>query len=954
MSSDYYKQGAYIRFARRLLFAWLVIFSLLALLNGVFSKELEKLAPLFILNHIQIVTLAGAILLLNICSLISLLRDAKIHAYKAYTKTASQSDELVLLNRASYLANTLVLTISLQGLVLILARIIQGANSALTLYSCLLMLSMFSPLNRSALIRVALFAALNLGAYGSIRELIGVQSVAAQSSLELIFFLGMILALTVKAISSADTANLSIDSKSLNNTNFPKSRNQLFEELIERAKYQLAREYASELAWRVPLVLILGLLVLFGPILFFALKTGAVLYGGFGVATLGLITMFVLSRAKTLEAIDAVSLLTALVAGLAWIILLFSGVSSNEIGKGAGIELYICAALAAQGLLYALLPIRQFSLLILFLTIVLAILLAANLAVPFAQILISSAAGLFLLLPYLLTAFVSLFAAKDLRFHIDNRVGSALLVRAFQFGVRLRPMVRLLGFLYQRLAGTKRALVLFGHERAELIDRSGIRVSNVDSAFLKRLHEVVQQTEESDCLISIRLLGEQFYPLCLDWFGYVPSVLYASRLESVSERAEQQILVLLPWRLFIARRRLDRSFRTLAGLVRLIVGINQSHSRTSDDVLAREKLISEKEEEFSQIVHSVNNSAQDIAIVVDQLKERVSSADSIKSLEQLEGIGRILSTRVSDLQWLRELGQLSEASKLEPVLLAPILEEFIKYGSYYAEKKGEIFSHAISISPNTAIKVVSREFLEAGLRLVLRFCSRRFELIASQPETQRKIALRVQQKDQKVQIIILDQAAKFTSEQFQLWLLGQDVAKGVAKSESSLKALQKLASLSNGSFFMHEQQGDDNEYNNGMVLEFDSIKLDPADNNAERDGWALLVDDRLEMTAFYAKVAEVLEVHPERASSVQEAREIIIKRGMPKIVVSDIELGQESGLDLVREIRAKFGSKIPIIVVSGHNDADIASQAISAGATKYLAKPVGRNRLFNEIKALLG
>jgi CheY-like chemotaxis protein len=252
------------------------------------------------------------------------------------------------------------------------------------------------------------------------------------------------------------------------------------------------------------------------------------------------------------------------------------------------------------------------------------------------------------------------------------------------------------------------------------------------------------------------------------------------------------------------------------------------------------------------------------------------------------------------------------------------------------------------------VKVASREFLEAGLRLVLRFCSRRFEVGARQPEIERKIALRVEQIEQKVRIIILDQAAKYTPEQFQLWLQGQEIAKGVPRSESSLKALQKLAALSKGRFFMDEQDRGDNGYNNAMVLELDSIQLSTSVNIAEGDGWALLVDDRLEMTAFYAKVAEALEVQPERASSVQEAREIVIKRGMPKIVVSDIELGQESGLDLVREIRAQFGAKIPIIVVSGHNDADIANQAISAGATKYLAKPVGRNRLFNEIKALLG
>jgi DNA-binding response OmpR family regulator len=70
-------------------------------------------------------------------------------------------------------------------------------------------------------------------------------------------------------------------------------------------------------------------------------------------------------------------------------------------------------------------------------------------------------------------------------------------------------------------------------------------------------------------------------------------------------------------------------------------------------------------------------------------------------------------------------------------------------------------------------------------------------------------------------------------------------------------------------------------------------------------------------------------------------------------MITDIQLGDESGMDLVQMVRNQYGSSVPIIVVSGNIDKGTASRLERLGATRYLTKPVGRRKLFEEIENVL-
>jgi two-component system response regulator FixJ len=69
----------------------------------------------------------------------------------------------------------------------------------------------------------------------------------------------------------------------------------------------------------------------------------------------------------------------------------------------------------------------------------------------------------------------------------------------------------------------------------------------------------------------------------------------------------------------------------------------------------------------------------------------------------------------------------------------------------------------------------------------------------------------------------------------------------------------------------------------------------------------------------------------------------------PDCIVSDIRMPGVSGLDLQRELSAR-GSTIPLILITGHGDIEMAVTAIKAGARDFLEKPFDEHRLLTGIE----
>ncbi len=72
----------------------------------------------------------------------------------------------------------------------------------------------------------------------------------------------------------------------------------------------------------------------------------------------------------------------------------------------------------------------------------------------------------------------------------------------------------------------------------------------------------------------------------------------------------------------------------------------------------------------------------------------------------------------------------------------------------------------------------------------------------------------------------------------------------------------------------------------------------------------------------------------------------------PGCVLLDLRLPGPSGLDLQEALRDK-GIRLPVIFLTGHADVPTSVRAMKTGAVDFLAKPVGRETLFEALERAL-
>ena len=113
----------------------------------------------------------------------------------------------------------------------------------------------------------------------------------------------------------------------------------------------------------------------------------------------------------------------------------------------------------------------------------------------------------------------------------------------------------------------------------------------------------------------------------------------------------------------------------------------------------------------------------------------------------------------------------------------------------------------------------------------------------------------------------------------------------------------------------------------------------------------LAVDDDPTMREL---IADYLGNHAFRVSTAANGKEAtrIIDQDAVDLVVLDLKLGDEDGLQLVSELRTR--SNLPIIVITGHwrNEVD-RIVGLELGADDYLTKPFNLRELLARVRAVL-
>lgn len=105
---------------------------------------------------------------------------------------------------------------------------------------------------------------------------------------------------------------------------------------------------------------------------------------------------------------------------------------------------------------------------------------------------------------------------------------------------------------------------------------------------------------------------------------------------------------------------------------------------------------------------------------------------------------------------------------------------------------------------------------------------------------------------------------------------------------------------------------------------------------------ALIVDDEPDAVAWMSQVVQNEGYTVATADSLRNARAQLVRQ-TPDVLLTDLQLPDGRGTDLVRDLEAP--QQTEVVVITGHASIDSAIEAVRIGASDYLVKPVDVERL---------
>lgn len=122
--------------------------------------------------------------------------------------------------------------------------------------------------------------------------------------------------------------------------------------------------------------------------------------------------------------------------------------------------------------------------------------------------------------------------------------------------------------------------------------------------------------------------------------------------------------------------------------------------------------------------------------------------------------------------------------------------------------------------------------------------------------------------------------------------------------------------------------------------------------NQKSDLKVVIVDDSDFSRSIIRKMLqeESIEVVGEAPSA--ESALLMIKEKRPNVVITDIVMPEISGIELTEKINQNFDD-IAVIVVSSLSQEHVVLEAIGAGASDFIAKPIDKQQLIDSLEKIL-
>ena len=112
-----------------------------------------------------------------------------------------------------------------------------------------------------------------------------------------------------------------------------------------------------------------------------------------------------------------------------------------------------------------------------------------------------------------------------------------------------------------------------------------------------------------------------------------------------------------------------------------------------------------------------------------------------------------------------------------------------------------------------------------------------------------------------------------------------------------------------------------------------------------------IVDDDAAVRKALTRLLKVAKYEATAYSSVEEFL-AALDDDAPECLLVDYQMPKMTGLDLQSRLR-ETGARIPVIIITAHNEPKIRESCIHSGASAFLAKPVGKKVLVAAINHAL-
>jgi len=87
------------------------------------------------------------------------------------------------------------------------------------------------------------------------------------------------------------------------------------------------------------------------------------------------------------------------------------------------------------------------------------------------------------------------------------------------------------------------------------------------------------------------------------------------------------------------------------------------------------------------------------------------------------------------------------------------------------------------------------------------------------------------------------------------------------------------------------------------------------------------------------------------AANGEEAVEHV-KSHDPDMAIMDIKMPKLNGLEALRKIK-ELKPRIRVVIITGYESTDVATEAINLGADDYITKPFRQQKIITQVRALL-